>query len=312
MTELQMTIVAAAVIVLAWIGIINLSEARKARKRLAGQKPIEPEPIFSAPAERVTDPILPNEISESVAELKWSSPMAVIKIQQELRGWRRVATKPLAFGWIAEHGRAPRAEPGTSHVASLLIGVLLATRAGPINAMEYSEWHEGLQRLSSALHAELTVPGMTEVLAKAKELDQRCASVDAQLTLAVTSREVLSAESIASAAHSLGLESRGELRYAMGPLHHQMFSVFPGESGNRVVLLLDVPRTHDPVQAFEEMRKVADALATLLYGTVTDESGRPLAQEELDAIAEQVAQRESALMSMGIIPGSVLAQRLFL
>lgn len=312
MTELQMTIVAAAVIVLAWIGIINVREARKARQRLATQKPVEPEPIFAAPLERVTDPILPSDISESVAELKWSSPIPVVKVQQELRGWRRVGSKPLAFGWVADHGRAPRAEPGASHAASLLIGVLLATRTGPINAMEYSEWQEGLQRLAHTLNAQLTIPAMTEVLAKAKDLDQRCASVDAQLTIAVTSREVLAAEAIASAAHSSGLESRGELRYAMGPLHHQLFSVFPGESGNRLVLLLDVPRTRDPVQAFAEMRNVAATLATLLYGTLTDESGRPLGEQELDAIAEQVAQRESALLSMGIIPGSALAQRLFL
>jgi hypothetical protein len=312
MTELQMTIVAAAVIVLAWIGIINFSESRRARKRLAAQKPVDPEPIFSAPVERVTDPILPSDISESVAELKWATPMPVAKIQQELRGWRRVGSKPLAFGWVGDHGRAPRAEPGATHAVTLLIGVLLATRTGPINAMEYSEWHEELQRLAAALNAQLTIPSMTEVLTKAKSLDQRCASVDAQLTLAVTSREVLSAQAMGSAAHAAGLESRGELRYAMGPLHHQLFSVFPGESGNRMVLLLDVPRTRDPVHAFAEMRKTAEAMATLLYGSVTDESGRPLAEQDLDAIAEQVASRESALMSMGIIPGSALAQRLFL
>lgn len=312
MTELQMTIVAAAVIVLAWIGIINFNESRRARKRLAAQKPVEPEPIYAAPVERVTDPILPSDISESVAELKWASPMPVAKVQQELRGWRRVGSKPLAFGWAAEPGRAPRAEPGATQVSSLLIGVLLATRSGPINAMEYSEWQEGLQRLANALNAQLTIPSMTEVLAKARNLDQRCASVDAQLTIAVTSREVMSTEAIAAAAHSTGMESRGELRYAMGPLHHQLFSVFPGESGNRVVLLLDVPRTRDPVHAFAEMRKAADTMATLLYGVVTDEVGRALAEPDLDAIAEQVAQRESALMSMGIIPGSPLAQRLFL
>lgn len=312
MTELQMTIVAAAVIVLAWIGIINFRESSKARKQLAKQPVVEVEPIYTAPTERVTDPILPSDISESVAELKWSAPVPVAKIQAELRGWRRVGSKPLAFGWIGDVGRAPRAEPGATHAVALLIGVLLATRSGPINAMEYSEWQEGMQRLATALHAELSMPAMTEVLTKAKQLDQHCAAVDAQLTIAVTSREVLSTESIASAAHSAGLESRGELRYAMGPLHHQLFSVFPGGAGNRVVLLLDVPRTRDPVQAFAEMRKTAEVLATLLFGTVTDEAGRMLTEQDFAAIAEQVASRESALMSMGIIPGSALAQRLFL
>lgn len=312
MTELQIAILAAAVIVLSWIVVVNFRESRKARQRLAAQTPVDPEPILAPPLERVTDPVLPSELSESVSELRWPSRVPVAKIQQELRGWRRVGSKPLSFAWVADHGRPASPEPQATHVVSLLIGVLLASRSGPINAMEYSEWHEELQRLARALGAELTVPAMTDVLTKARALDQRCAQVDAQLTIAVTSREVLSAQTIASAAHSAGLESRGELRFAKGPLHHQLFSVFPGQNGSSVVLMLDVPRTRDPVQAFAEMRKTADVLATLLYGALTDEAGRLLGEQDLAAIAEQVEIRESALLQMGIIPGSALAQRLFL
>lgn len=312
MTDLQIAVTAGAAIVLLWVLAVNLRDWSRIKKRLDQQSAPVDEPLFSGQQERALAPTLPSDVSEAIAVLRWQTPMAVSRIQQELRGWRHVGSKPLSFAWISQGSEALEPEPAGEKIQGLQVGVLLATRSGPLHAMEYSEWQDVLGRVARNLGAQLEVPSMTDVLSKARQLDQQCASADAQLTVLVTSSQVLSSTEIASAAQAAGLEPRGESRYAMGPLHHQRFSVFPGDAGNSLVLMLDLPRTADPVQAFQEMVAAADAMASMLSAEVTDESGRLLPQEAISQIASQVAEREERLLALGIIPGSTVAQKLFL
>ncbi|MFZ9390797.1 MAG: hypothetical protein EBU74_01375 [Betaproteobacteria bacterium] len=312
MTELQWTVVAGATIVLLWVLVANFRDSSRAKKRITQSASVTEEPLLAPPAERIIEGVLPSEISEAIAILEWQLPASVAKLQQELRGWRHVGSKPLAFGWVSRPGEAAQAQPQSQEVFALQVGLLLATRSGPLHAMEYSEWQEQLGRIAGALGARLTVPSMSDVLSKARQVDQRCAEVDAQLTLAVTSVEILSAAKIASAASAAGLEPRGESRFAKGPLHRQRFSVFPGESGVSLILLLDVPRTVAPVEAFREMIATAELLASVLDAQVTDEAGHRLLAQNFEGIAAQVADKEQRLLAMGITPGTPMAQRLFL
>lgn len=313
MTDLQWAIVAAAAIVLAGVIIANLRESSRTKKTLERVAPAaQDEPIFAVPTERALDGVLPSEISEAIAVLQWQQPMSVARIQQELRGWRHVGSKPLSFGWVSREGDSPTIEVQSPDVVALQVGLLLATRSGSLHAMEYAEWQEALGRLAGQLVARLTIPPMSEVLTRARSLDQQCSEVDAQLVLSVTADQVLSVAAISSAAHSAGLESRGEARFAKGPLHHQRFSVFPGDAGNSLMLLLDVPRTSAPTEAFQDMVTTTQTLASLLNAEVTDEAGKPLTQHDFDQIAAQVSAKEQQLQSLGITPGSLVAQRLFL
>lgn len=314
MTDLQTAIAVAAVIAVTLVVAFNIREWSKAKKRIAQQQVavVAEEPVISPVLERLLDPVLPSLIAESIAELSWPSAISVSKIQHEIRGWRRVGSKPLAFGWRVAGHEEMQAEPNAQEITGLSVGILLATRQGPLNAMEYSEWQESLMKLAGNLGAQVSIPSMTETLAKARALDQQCAAVDAQLTIAVTTMGVLSAAAIASAAQAAGLESRGELRFGMGPLHQQRFSVFPGDRGMSLVLLCDVPRTLQPVAAFQEMQQAAQTMAAVLSGSVTDEAGRPLATLDFERIEEQIAQKAAQLAAMGIEPGAPIAQRLFL
>ncbi|WVN40899.1 cell division protein ZipA C-terminal FtsZ-binding domain-containing protein [beta proteobacterium MWH-UniP1] len=314
MTDLQIAISVAAVIAVTLVLAFNIREWSRAKKRIAQQQVVvaADEPVLQPAVERLIEPVRPSLISESIAELTWPSPCAFSRIQQEIRGWRRVGSKPLAFGWKVAGSDEMQAEPVSQEIIGLSVGVLLATRQGPLNAMEYSEWQEALTKLASNLGAQVAIPSMTETLAKARSVDQQCAAVDAQLTIAVTTTSVLSAASITSAAQAAGLESRGELRFGLGPLHQQRFAVFPGDRGLSLVLLLDVPRTADPQGAFQEMRLAAQTMAAVLSGAVTDEAGRPLQAADFERIEKQIGQKAGQLLAMGIEPGSAVAQRLFL
>ena len=312
MTELQWTIVAGATIVLLGGLLANFRDWSRVKKKVSRSSPAIEEPLLAPPVERIVEGVLPSEVCEAIAILEWQLPASVARLQQELRGWRHVGSKPLSFGWVNRPGEAAQAQPQSREIFALQVGLLLATRSGPLHAMEYSEWQEQLGRIAGVLGARLTVPAMSDVLTKARQLDQRCAEVDAQLTLAVTSAEILSAARIASAASAAGLESRGEARFAKGPLHQQRFSVFPGESGSSLILLLDVPRTLAPTEAFREMMATAELLASVLDAEVTDEAGHRLSEQNFEGIAAQVADKEQRLLSIGITPGTPMAQRLFL
>lgn len=313
MTELQWTVVAGATIVLLGVLVANFRDWSRAKKRITHSAAAIEEPLLiSPPVERIIEGVLPSEISEAIAILEWQLPASVAKLQQELRGWRHVGSKPLAFGWVSRPGELAQAQPQTPEVFALQVGLLLATRSGPLHAMEYSEWQEQLGRIAGTSGARLTVPSMSDVLSQARQLDQRCAEVDAQLTLAVTSAEILSAAKIASSASAAGLESRGESRFAKGSLYQQRFSVFPGESGASLILMLDVPRTAAPAEAFREMIATAEVLASVLDAEVTDEAGHRLSAQNIEGIAAQVADKEQRLLAIGITPGTPMAQRLFL
>ncbi|NBO81431.1 MAG: hypothetical protein EBU75_01040 [Betaproteobacteria bacterium] len=290
MTEMQWTVVAGATIVLLGVLVANFRDWSRAKKRIIQPAAAADEPRLTLASERVIEGALPSTISEAIAILEWQMPASVGKLQQELRGWRHVGSKPLAFGWVSRPGEPAQIQPQTPEVFALQVGLLLATRSGPLHAMEYSEWQEQLGRIAGALGARLTVPSMSDVLSQARQLDQRCAEVDAQLTLAVTSAEILSAAKIASAASAAGLESRGA----------------------SLILLLDVPRTSAPSDAFREMIATAEVLASVLEAQVTDEAGHRLSAQNFEGIAAQVADKEQRLLAMGITPGTPVAQRLFL
>ena len=312
MTDLEMAIAVAAVIAVGWIVVANLRDRMRVQRATAVAPSRDQEPaIFTAPVERVLESVMPNAFSDAIATLTFSRPLSTEQVYQALRGWRHVGSKPLSFAWSSDGG-AFLAQPGQGGVTALQVGVLLATRSGPLHAMEYSEWQSTLDRLARELGAALDLPSMTDVLSRARSLDQQCASVDAQLTVSVSTAEVLSAAAIQSAAERLGLESRGESRYAMGPLHHQRFVVFPGDGGGRLTFLLDLPRTTAPVEAFQSMVDIAEQFAQALSGVLTDESGRPLSELALAQIAQQVEERVAQFEQMGVVPGSQVAQRLFL
>ena len=313
MTELQLAIIAGAAIVLVWVLFANFRDRQAASKSIEKKAPVPvEEPVMRVSADRSQQADMPSEFSEAIAVLSWQEPASVSRVEAELRGVRRVGSKPLLFAWRATADASVVAQPNFQRLCELQIGVLLATRTGPLHAMEYTEWQELLTRLATNLGARLSMPEMSSVLSKARALDQQCAAIDAQLSLLIRADHVLSTDAISSAASAVGLEQRGESRFALGAMGQQRFSVFPGDTGETLVLLLDVPRTTEPRRAFEEMLKTAQSMAEILSGRLSDDSGRSLGPRDFELIADQVALKERALGEAGIEPGSPVALRLFL
>ena len=199
-----------------------------------------------------------------------------------------------------------------AHFDRVRIGVLLANRNGPLNAMEFSDFVAGVQGLADQLSVLVDTPEMGPVLARARELDEVCASLDAQLGIGVESPEPLGVADLARLAGESGCVERGNNRYArLGPQGEVLFSIALADAPNRLSLLLDVPRAPATQAPWPAMVACARLCAERLGGRLVDDAGRPLADAELERIGRQVATRQERLAMIGVDAGSPLALRLF-
>lgn len=214
-------------------------------------------------------------------------------------------------------GPVPAADPWEAptpgrHYRSLRVGILMANRHGPLNAMEYSEFVAGLQSLADSLGAFVDPPDMMEVLERARELDARCAALDAQIGVNVEVAEALSPADLNGIAQSADVIERGNNRYArLGEQGEVVFSVALGDTPNRLTFLLDVPRVAAEREPLREMVACAWHCAQALQGRMVDDTGRALTDAVFTRIEAQLAARYGALEQAGFRAGSPVALRLF-
>jgi len=198
------------------------------------------------------------------------------------------------------------------HYAHVRVGVLLANRHGPMNAMEFSEFVAGVQGLADQLSVLADTPDMAAVLARARALDELCASLAAQVGIGVETREPLGLADLARVAGECGCVERGNNRYArLGPGGEVLFSLALADAPNRLSLLLDVPRAPAAMQPWQQMLACAQLCAQRLDARLVDDAGRPLPEAHLARIEQQIAERQRSLDDAGFAAGAPLTLRLF-
>ncbi len=262
-------------------------------------------------------PAVLNPVTDCIVEVRLAHPYPSDRLLGLSQSLRRVGAKPVLFeGWYASQGHAawvPIA-PGQPSVPYGLIrvGVLLANRHGPLNAMEFAEFTNGLSTLAAQLSTSAKLPEMSPVLEKARALDDACIELDAQVGLNVDASEPLSPSDLERLAREQRLVERGNNRYArLGPAGEVLFSVAQVEQPNRITFLLDVPRAPAAQHPWQALVDCAKATAVRMQGTLVDDEGRPLSDPTLEQIGEQLTARAEALELAGFPAGSPLALRLF-
>lgn len=265
--------------------------------------------LGGARAQSVLDPLC-----DCIVEFELPAPISGARIVQLARHLRRVGSKPV----LVEASLRADAEEGASVPAPersydcVRVGVLLANRHGPLNAMEFTEFVNGLQSMAEQLSVLADTPDMMPVLERARDLDDRCAQLDAQLSLGVEAPEPLGIADLARLAAETGCVERGNNRYArLGPAGEVLFSLALADAPNRLQLLLDVPRAPAQCDPWAAMCECATVCAARLGGVLIDDSGKPLPEAQLERIGQQIAQRHESLEAAGFPAGSALALRLF-
>ncbi len=255
-----------------------------------------------------------SEICDCIVEIALPAPCSGERLAAIAQRFRRAGSKP-----IIVEGQPVDAAPGdwaapaaARQYAALRVGILMANRHGPLNAMEFSEFVTGVQAIAEPLAALADTPEMSAVLARARDLDATCAQLDAQISVNVDAPEAIAPAQLAALAGALSVAERGSSRYArLGPQGELVFSVALSDVPNRFAFLLDVPRSSPGSDPWGQMLQAARRCAQQVGGQLVDDGGRALADTALAQIGRQLAQRYESLEAIGLPAGSALALRVF-
>ena len=264
---------------------------------------------------------------DSLAQIAVDAPVSGEAALAALPPTRRAGSKPFAIEGRNEftlEWETPRA--GQRYTA-FQAGVQLANRSGALNEIEFSEFVMKTQGFADAINGAAEFPEMRDAVARARELDQFAGSHDAQLgfTLrarnaawspgylqqnaarlgfvpgAIPGRLVLPA-SVAGGPPLLGLSFSTQAALSDDPAHSAI---------REVTLSLDVPHVARSEQPFVRMRDAAVALAAAMDGLITDDDGRIIPAEALDAIGADLEHLYDTLDARDLSAGSAQARRLF-
>jgi hypothetical protein len=283
----------------------------------------------AAPVRRLSKrlPIQLDALIDAFATITLDGPIAGETVLAHLPSKRHVGSKlVLVEGLDAETGEWEAPLSGKRY-GELQAGVQLASRTGPLNEIEYSEFVQRMQSFADAIGGSLDAPDMLDVMARARELDAFASAHDAQLAVHLHAR---------GAAWSVGYIQQHARRHGFVP------GVVPGrlvyaaaEEGAPPVLTLtfdaqaaladepdraavrdvtlafDVPQTAPAVEPFQAWQAAAQALAVGMDADVVDDNGRPLSSAGFESIGGELGQLYAALEARDLAAGTPAARRLF-
>jgi len=267
---------------------------------------------------------------DGIVTLALDAPVSGEFALQHLPPSRRAGSKPFYVeGLDVETGEWEALAPNHRY-GELQAGVQLASRSGPLNEIEYSEFVQKMQDYAEAVGASADLPDMLEVVARARELDAMASPLDAQLTVTlrtngvawsvpfvqqVASRQGLLHGAVPGRMVLPGTEDGAppmlvlsmDAQAALAALDESA----PGVGIRECALTLDVPQTAAGAEPFPAWHLLSKKLADDLDATATDDNGQPLTLHAYANIGQELDQLYGRLEALGLPAGSAAARRLF-
>ncbi|MBT9611805.1 MAG: hypothetical protein IV108_00895 [Burkholderiales bacterium] len=210
---------------------------------------------------------------------------------------------------------------------SAMYGALqLADRAGALTGEEIAEFSSQIQQAAETLMAVAQMPERQVALDTAAKLDTFCADVDILVGINVIAldQDTFPGTKIRALAEAGGfkLASDGTYQYqddhgaVLYTLTNQESAPFKTQemkylNTHGLTLLFDVPRIPNGLRAFDHMIQFARQLSDSLKGMLVDDNLRPLTDEGIAKIKQQISMIYAKMDKHGIPAGSARAQRLF-
>jgi hypothetical protein len=303
------------------------ADAQPATERLDppldGTTPADAAPLRPAPRRA---PRL-DALIDAIVPLALDAPITGDLALAHLPPSRRAGSKPFYIeGLDAESGEWEPLTAGRRY-GELQAGVQLASRSGPLNEIEYSEFVQKVETFAQAVGASADPPDLLDVRARARELDSLTSPLDAQLTITLRSNGVAwSVAYVQQVAAKLGfvpgaLPGRLVLPAAeegappvlvLGVDAHAALAEEPqGSAVRECTLMLDMPQTPEGAEPFPAWHRTATSLADDLDATAVDDLGEPITLHAYAGIGQEVAVLYRRLEALDLAAGSAAARRLF-
>ena len=280
-------------------------------------------PSIDGPGGRVSPEPEIDETIHAVIPLALESPVGGERVLAALHGLRHAGRQSVCLWGSGARGWS-RVAAGERY-DTLMVGVQLANRSGPLNEIEYSEFVTQLQQAAEQLGASCDVPDMMETVARARALDASCAPLDAQIGITVAHPEGYWPASVVDEnARALGLSLRPDGHYHALLADGRTVFTLQNAAGvafrddqlahqrtARLTFVLDVPCTPRELDPFTRMAGAAQALSDRLGGILVDDQLRTLTPPMLAAITRQIEPVYESLEAAGMAAGSARALALF-
>lgn len=258
--------------------------------------------------------------SEVVIDISFAQPVPSQQLYPVIQSIQKVGNKPVrTFAESDGGGHRSRLRENESY-ASMQLAVLLANRSGPLTDIEWSHLWAIAQSLAERFEGSIEGPDQGHVLRRAHELDQLCASLDAQVGLALRLGGTQPVAEVTRLVKESGFLSYGNQLAWMAESGMPRFTLlFDGVHAgdvqsagvDRIDLLLDLPHSSSDEQAFSRMASVGRDLAGRLNATLVDDQGRPLADGTDHSIDVQLLELYAKLDQAGFPAGAERTVRVF-
>lgn len=222
-------------------------------------------------------------------------------------------------------------DPETTQYSDLSLAIQLLDSKGPIDESELTTFGQIGLKLADVLDRPTRL-SMTyeQAVERARELDRFCKKFDAIASINVVplSEQGFPGRALEQVAGELGMQFGAMNIFhkkndeALGCRHvYSMADLYePGEfrpetfdtyHARGLTLFMQIPCTHSPVSAFDQMTEAAEKLCQKLEGKMLDHDKRPLTEKGLMVIRDQIQMMTREMQAEGITPGSETALRLF-
>ncbi len=277
------------------------------------------EPGMNAASVAMPEPVAALTEAESwvdaIATLRFYEPRSAGSIRETLSQMGVERFERVEF-YTADAWHRAEALPGDALVSNLRCRLQLASRRGPVAPEAIHAWMRSLESLAQMLSAGLSVESEAKLVERAANLDAFCVRVDALISLNLKPRDdaAVAFARLSGDAEGLGLIGAYPA-YARAASDASDASVdFQVQADNQaglVTLMMDFPHVLRPDAVVTDMFDLARTLAANLGADIVDDAGRPMSEEGIALLVNQVVRLNAVLQAQGIEPGSALARRLF-
>ncbi|HUH87653.1 MAG TPA: cell division protein ZipA C-terminal FtsZ-binding domain-containing protein [Pusillimonas sp.] len=336
MSDLQIGLISLGVILILVLVCFNWWQDRRVRQRMQEHFPeADEDPLMGGmptggrrepglgPASlseaHADESVEADPICEAVIDVVFSHPVSGAELQQAVRSIHKAGEKPVRVLVEHEGGHTLRLREGNAYL-SVQLAVLLANRSGPLTDIEWSHIWTIAQDLAERFEGSVEGPDQAQVLQRAKELDELCAGLDAQVGLALRLGGARPVAEVNQAVKDAGFLAYGNQLAWMSEAGIPRFTLlfdgvaasdFDSAGVDRLDLLLDVPRSQADEQAFSRMASVGRDLASRLQATLIDDQGQPVQESADQAIDQKLYELYQALERAGFPAADERTMRLF-
>jgi hypothetical protein len=292
-----------------------------------GLQPVTPAELAAALRSPPRREIRLDALIDAIVPLVLEHPITGEAALAHLPPTRRAGSKPFYIEGLDMHTGLWEPLALGQRYSELQAGVQLASRGGPLNEIEYSEFVQKIEAFAEAVHARADAPDMLDVVARARELDGLASPLDAQLSIRLRSNGVAwSVSYLQQVAARAGfvpgvLAGRWVLPATEdGEPPLLVLSIDPqaalaedpqAAAVRECVLSLDVPHTPESAEPYPALHRMTMQLADDLDATPIDDHGEPITLHAFQAIGEELQRLYRGLEALDLAAGTPAARRLF-